>query len=454
MLLVAGLALVVGTPTVLAATSATAGAAPVPSGTFRSTLGYPAGQTVTVAPGTQGALQDAFVLRDGYVYGSSEQASGAWTPWSRLNDTDLQLTPVPLTWVPGTTGEVQELVGQFEGYVAVTFQAATGAWSPWTTAGEPGEGIADQPVAYAPATAHTPQHLFAMADTGHVFMGTETTGVTTWTQIGGTGVTFFPTAGRVTYAPGSNGSTEEVFAFSGSSDEGPSCGDESGTDREFVTWETDGVWHTWVPFGTQRLDGAGQGVTYGPGSNGSLQEMFGVLTCRTSPSGYDVAVSWEAPDGAWSPWESYGPTPSDSTFELSRVTVAPGSNGSLQEIFAIAGGTPIEEDGGAQVYVDWESPGGTWSGWTTMGPGTFPHWTATIVTYPGLFVVTYAPGTNGSLQELFATSDTYTETVPGWKILVNWENPGGTWSGWRSMGAAPGPPDYAYGPAVVTPAGP
>ena len=420
-LLVAGAGLMVGMPTFLAATSATAGA----SSTFRATLGFPAGQTVTVAPGTQGALQDAFVLRDGYLYGSSEQASGAWTAWTELSSG--QLEDVPLTWVPGTDGLVQELLGISGTRLVADAQLATGDWTTWTTLGAPSlTGVAPEPPVYAPATAHSTQHVFVMGNTGHVYMGSQTGDTVAWTTapVGGTGVTFTSTyGGRVTYAPGSNGSTEELFAF-----------DEP--NQEYVTWDSDGTWHTWVRFGAPELDTYAQGVTYGPGSNGSLQEMFGVIY---GAQGYVPAVSWEAADGEWSTWESYGPTPGDSDFDTSRLAVAPGSNGSLQEIFAVATDT-------AEVYVDWESPSGAWSGWESMGPGDFRYWTTTDTPTTGaayfpqrLHIVTYAPGSNGSLQEIFATSGTYTETVPGYEIMVNWENPGGTWSGWRSMGAARGP---------------
>jgi hypothetical protein len=41
--------------------------------------------------------------------------------------------------------------------------------------------------------------------------------------------------------------------------------------------------------------------------------------------------------------------------------------------------------------------------------------------------VTYAPGSNGSVQELFATG------LGG--VFINYENAGGAWSGWHSMGA-------------------
>ena len=66
-------------------------------------------------------------------------------------------------------------------------------------------------------------------------------------------------------------------------------------------------------------------VTYAPGSNGSLQELFarrpprgGLEQLRTAPA---------APGSGWHPMSGPGLT-------TGPVTYAPGSNGSLQELFA------------------------------------------------------------------------------------------------------------------------
>jgi hypothetical protein len=63
------------------------------------------------------------------------------------------------------------------------------------------------------------------------------------------------------------------------------------------------------------------------------------------------------------------------------------------------------------VMADYEVAGGAWSGWRAFGGS-------------GLVgPVSYAPGTNGSLQELFAVG-------PGGVVLVDYEKAGGSWSGW------------------------
>jgi beta-N-acetylhexosaminidase len=90
------------------------------------------------------------------------------------------------------------------------------------------------------------------------------------------------------------------------------------------------------------------------------------------------------------------------------VTYAPGSHGSLQELFATAAN--------GQVQINYEVPGGIWSGWHTLGGQNL------------LGGVTYAPGSNGSLQELFATA-------ANGQVQINYEVPGGIWSGWHSMGS-------------------
>jgi hypothetical protein len=44
--------------------------------------------------------------------------------------------------------------------------------------------------------------------------------------------------------------------------------------------------------------------------------------------------------------------------------------------------------------------------------------------------VTYAPGSSGSVQEIFARNSAGT-------VYENWENSGGTWNGWVSLGGTP-----------------
>ena len=444
LLLAAGVGLVLGGPALLGlggATSAGASTSTNPGGsTFRAAVGYPAGQTVTVAPGTNGAIQDAFVVRAGKAYSATESTSGSWSAWMPLlPSSTLTLTDTALTWAPGSNGSLQELFGLYTGTVWVTWQSPSGSWATWTplgTSSRPADGFQHEPVTYAPGTGGAVQEIFAMGFTtaggttpttttgGHVYVSVEgSNGAwSAWTAIGGSHRFYYTWPDRLTYAPGSNGSTAELFAY------GDCTTDECSTtapghQREYVTWESDGAWHTWELFGGSKelsYEG-GSGVTYGPGSNGSLQEIFGITDTT-----FDVVVSWEAPGGTWSPWETYGATPTDEHFFFSRVTVAPGSDGSLQEIFGITYDV-------SHVWVDWEAPTGAWSGWESMGTTSvaFDHTTGTGngSASSHAFVASYAPGSNGSLQELFASGGTL-----GYPVYVQWENPGGTWSGWKSMG--------------------
>ncbi len=198
----------------------------------------------------------------------------------------------------------------------------------------------------------------------------------------------------VTFAPGSNGSLQELFAV------GPGG-------RAFLDYEAPGGrWSGWVPLGGQGLLGP---VTFAPGSNGSLQELFAV-----GPGG-QVFLDYEVPGGAWSGW-----APKGGQGLQAPVTFAPGSNGSVQELFAVGPG--------GQVFLDYEVPGGAWSGWVPKGG-------------QGLFgPVTFAPGSNGSVQELFAVGS-------GGQVFLDYEAPGGAWSGWHPLGGQGllGPVTYAPG---------
>lgn len=430
----AGIGLLAASPALLALTGtaagATSGSSASGSSTWKAPLGYPSDQTVTLAPGTHGALQDAFVDRTGTVVWRYEQPGGAWTAWARLGNTTKILTSgAPLTWGPGESGSfTQELFAEATGQVWTATQTGS-TWTDWTSLGTDGGGFSTVGVTYVPGIGGDRQEIFAQTGTGYVDeLAQSSTGTwSDWTTIGGTTTTF--TAGdngHVTYAPGSNGSSAELFVYT------------FATYSTYVTWaSTSGTWNTWVPFGSTFVPVAP--ITYAPGSNGSLQEVF-TTGRKTSTSQAVIAlVAWENPGGTWTPWVSMGDAPTTLTyggFTLSSVTYAPGSNGSLQEVLAVTVTTGM-------LWVDWENPGGAWSGWTSMGRprAKFNHNTSSGYLW---FQATYAPGSNGSLEELFATSTAETTTTTGSKIYVDWENPGGTWSGWTFFGA----------PSATTPAPP
>ena len=230
-------------------------------------------------------------------------------------------------------------------------------------------------VTYAPGSNGSTQEIFTVAG-GKVYESVETAGGnwSPWTSLGGEGF-----SGPVTYAPGSNGSTQELFAVAG--------GDV------YVSWESrGGAWSPWVSLGGEGFSGS---VTYAPGSNGSTQELFAV-------AGGGVYVSWESAGGAWSGWESLG-----GSGLSGPLTYAQGSNGSVQELFGVSGG---------HAAVSWESPGGAWSPWESLGGAGLSG------------PLTYAPGSNGSVQELFG--------VAGGDVYASWELADGAWSAWASRGSA------------------
>ena len=190
-----------------------------------------------------------------------------------------------------------------------------------------------------------------------------------------------PVCSGVTYAPGSHGSLQELFAVNASG--------QVQTNYELPN----GTWAGWHSLGGQNLLG---GVTYAPGSHGSLQELFAV-----NASG-QVQTNYELPNGTWAGWHSLG-----GQNLLGGVTYAPGSHGSLQELFAV--------NASGQVQTNYELPNGTWAGWHSLGGQNL------------LGGVTYAPGSHGSLQELFAVN-------ASGQVQTNYELPNGTWAGWHSLG--------------------
>jgi hypothetical protein len=182
-------------------------------------------------------------------------------------------------------------------------------------------------------------------------------------------------AGDVTYAPGSNGSVQELFAR-----------DTSGGTWE--DWEnSSGGWSGWHGLGGV----VASDIAYGPGTNGSSQEIFARNSAGT------VYEDWENSDGSWSGWHSLGGTMAGD------ITCAPGANGSVQELFArTTSGTPEE---------DWEYSGGSWSGWTSLGGAI-----SSDLTY----------GSVDGLQEVWAHNSAGT-------VYVDVQGSSG-WSGWLSLG--------------------
>ena len=89
-------------------------------------------------------------------------------------------------------------------------------------------------------------------------------------------------------------------------------------------------------------------------------------------------TTYELPGGAWSLWHPLSPT----GLTTGPITSAPGSNGSLQELFAP----------GPQGAV-WSAAQIPWRGLEPRHPLSPTGLTTGLVTY--------APGSNGSLQELF-----------------------------------------------------
>jgi hypothetical protein len=183
--------------------------------------------------------------------------------------------------------------------------------------------------------------------------------------------------GDATYAPGSNGSAQEIFAR-----------DTSGDTWE--AWEnSSGGWSGWHSLGGV----VASDITYAPGSNGSVQEIFARNSAGT------VYEDWENSNGGWSGWHSLGGTMAGD------ITYAPGMNGSVQEIFArTTSGTPEE---------DWEYSSGGWSGWTSLGGAISSN-------------MTYGSVDSGALQEVWAHNSAGT-------VYVDVQDSNG-WTGWQSAG--------------------
>jgi hypothetical protein len=162
-----------------------------------------------------------------------------------------------------------------------------------------------------------------------------------------------------------------------------------------ASWAADiwGAGEEWVYVSPGQIRLTGD-VTYAPGSHGSVQELF------ARDSSGETWEDWESSGGSWSGWHGLGGT------VASDLTYAPGTNGSVQEIFA--------RNSAGTVYEDWENSDGTWSGWHSLGGTVAGN-------------ITYAPGMNGSVQEIFARSSAGTPEE-------DWEYSGGSWSGWTSLG--------------------
>jgi hypothetical protein len=151
--------------------------------------------------------------------------------------------------------------------------------------------------------------------------------------------------------------------------------------------------------GCSYASGGGSDVTYAPGSNGALQDLF----ARDS-----VGLVYRAAENSSGSW-SWSALPLALYFVASDITYAPGSNGALQELFF--------HDGVGCVSEAIENSNGSWNGWAYLGCNVAGD-------------ITYAPGSNGSVQELFARNAAGT-------VYADWENSNGSWNGWVSLGAMP-----------------
>lgn len=311
----------------------------------------------------------------GVVTGTYTTATPPRVTFNNATDWDSPQA-VSVTSAPGVDGYTQEVYAVTTSGTIWQKSLKDGQWYGWYNLDGSGfTGTVDE----APGVLGSTQEIFAISG-GQVYANWVTKSKWNgWVSMDGS------TFASVTWAPGSNGSLQELFGI-----------EQDGS--VYVDWEnTNGTWSGWVQ---EAGSMAGfSDVSVATGSNGSLQELFGI-------NQGSVMVTWENPGGAWTPWMPMG---SQQGLSFSgSITVAPGSNGSLQEIF-------VESSG--NVYVKWENPGGAWSAWASQSEPTGGDVTSTTV----------APGSNGSLQELLAVA-------AGGKPYVKWENPGGAWSGWMYLG--------------------
>ncbi len=235
-------------------------------------------------------------------------------------------------------------------------------------------------VTWAPGTHGFLQELFAVSASGQA--------QTNWQQANGTWAGWHSLGGAnllggVTWAPGTHGFLQELFAVSASG-------------QAQTNWQqANGTWAGWHSLGGANLLG---GVTWAPGTHGFLQELFAV-----SASG-QAQTNWQQANGTWAGWHSLG-----GANLLGGVTWAPGTHGFLQELFAVSAS--------GQAQTNWQQANGTWAGWHSLGGANL------------LGGVTWAPGTHGFLQELFAVS-------ASGQAQTNWQQANGTWAGWHSLGGA------------------
>jgi hypothetical protein len=111
----------------------------------------------------------------------------------------------------------------------------------------------------------------------------------------------------------------------------------------------------------------------------ALCSVTSIVPVPTTAHGEGSLTMVAPATGLWTGWHPVSPAGLTS----GPITFAPGSNGSLQELFAPGPhGT---------VWMNYELTGGTWIGWHPVSP-------AGLTSGP----ITFAPGSNGSLQELFA----------------------------------------------------
>jgi hypothetical protein len=231
-------------------------------------------------------------------------------------------------------------------------------------------------VTYAPGVNGSLQEVFAHSSDGTVYESWEDSAGqwSRWASLGGDIIS------NLTYAPGPGapGSVQELFGI--------------GADHQaFEDWQdSTGHWNGWVPRGGTSAGELTGDLSYGPGTNSSVQELFGRNTNGT------VYEMWEDASLKWSLWNSRGGT------MASDITVAPGSGGSVQELWA--------RNSLDTIFEAWENSSGQWSTWRSRGAGLTSN-------------LTYAPGSQGSLQEIWGV-----KSASG-NVFEMWENyPSLAWS--------------------------
>jgi hypothetical protein len=355
---------------------------------------------VTYAPGSSGSLQEVFVHNTaGTVYESWEVSDGSWTKPTSLGG-DITST---ITYAPGIGTSLQELFGVGpKGQLYEDYETAGGHWSGWNVRGVTNGVTLMDDLSYGPGpttSASTTQELFGLATTGAVYeiwqtctTPTSGTGQCTWSLWNTRGGDMHS---DVTVAPGNPNldTVQEIWA-------------RNTNGNLFEESENNSyVWGNWV----QEADQAGQNegmtsnLTYAPGTGGttgSLQEIWGI-----KGSSGNVFETWENQDNQWVNLNDR------AGVMTGNLTYAPGPATGDQEIWA--------RNTNGTAFEDWWTQNTTtgqwsWSGWNSRGGDSAGD-------------LTYAPGSHGSQQEIFAVQ-------PSGAICQTYENTNNTWTTWHTIG--------------------